>query len=132
MVPNVLEIKGLRIEATSYPPGEPPRDVVLVLDATTGQNGDRRMEKEKRPAGERKSTQLTPSSLHAEGGERQRPVSGPLQGTVNGKANSVTNEANKLMAMAGYSQPASSSTTKDGHLGARPKIPSAGHTNLRD
>ena len=101
-------------------------------EAGTGQSGDRRMEKERRSAGERKNTQLTPSSLHAEGGERQRPVSGPLQGTVNGKANSATNEANKLMAMAGYSQPASSSTTKDGHLGARPKIPSAGHTNLRD
>ncbi|MEO5620067.1 MAG: ABC transporter ATP-binding protein [Cypionkella sp.] len=27
---NALEIKGLRIEATSYPPGEKPRDVVLV------------------------------------------------------------------------------------------------------
>jgi len=33
-VPNVLEIKGLRIEATSYPPGEPPRDVVLVDDVS--------------------------------------------------------------------------------------------------
>jgi peptide/nickel transport system ATP-binding protein len=30
IVPNLLEIKGLKIEATSYPPGEPPRDVVLV------------------------------------------------------------------------------------------------------
>jgi peptide/nickel transport system ATP-binding protein len=29
-VHNALEIKGLRIEATSYPPGEKPRDVVLV------------------------------------------------------------------------------------------------------
>ncbi len=27
---NTLDIKGLRIEATSYPPGEKPRDVVLV------------------------------------------------------------------------------------------------------
>ena len=27
---NVLDIKGLRIEATSYPPGEAPRNVVLV------------------------------------------------------------------------------------------------------
>jgi peptide/nickel transport system ATP-binding protein len=33
-VPNVLEIKGLRIEATSYPPGEKPRDVVLVQDVS--------------------------------------------------------------------------------------------------
>jgi len=33
-VPDVLEIKGLRIEATSYPPGEPPRDVVLVDDVS--------------------------------------------------------------------------------------------------
>ena len=31
---NVLEIKGLRIEATSYPPGEKPRDVVLVQDVS--------------------------------------------------------------------------------------------------
>ncbi len=30
IAPNLLEIKGLKIEATSYPPGEPPRDVVLV------------------------------------------------------------------------------------------------------
>jgi peptide/nickel transport system ATP-binding protein len=30
VVHNTLEIKGLRIEATSYPPGEKPRDVVLV------------------------------------------------------------------------------------------------------
>ena len=30
MVPDILEIKGLKIEATSYPPGEPPRDVTLV------------------------------------------------------------------------------------------------------
>jgi peptide/nickel transport system ATP-binding protein len=29
-VHNAFEIKGLRIEATSYPPGEKPRDVVLV------------------------------------------------------------------------------------------------------
>lgn len=27
---TLLDISGLRIEATSYPPGEPPRDVVLV------------------------------------------------------------------------------------------------------
>jgi peptide/nickel transport system ATP-binding protein len=33
-VANVLEIKGLRIEATSYPPGEKPRDVVLVQDVS--------------------------------------------------------------------------------------------------
>ena len=30
--PNLLEIKNLRIEATSYPPGEAPRHVVLVDD----------------------------------------------------------------------------------------------------
>ncbi len=29
-MPDILEIKGLKIEATSYPPGEPPRDVTLV------------------------------------------------------------------------------------------------------
>lgn len=29
-MPDLLEFKNLRIEATSYPPGEPPRDVVLV------------------------------------------------------------------------------------------------------
>jgi peptide/nickel transport system ATP-binding protein len=29
-VAELLEIRNLRIEATSYPPGEPPRDVVLV------------------------------------------------------------------------------------------------------
>jgi peptide/nickel transport system ATP-binding protein len=33
-VADLLEIKGLRIEATSYPPGEPPRDVVLVDDVS--------------------------------------------------------------------------------------------------
>ena len=33
-MPDVLEIKGLRIEATSYPPGEAPRDVVLVDDVS--------------------------------------------------------------------------------------------------
>ena len=27
---TVLDVRGLKIEATSYPPGEPPRDVVLV------------------------------------------------------------------------------------------------------
>lgn len=32
--PDLLEIKNLRIEATSYPPGEPPRDVVLVDDVS--------------------------------------------------------------------------------------------------
>ena len=31
---DLLEIKGLRIEATSYPPGEPPRPVVLVDDVS--------------------------------------------------------------------------------------------------
>lgn len=30
----MLEIRNLRIEATSYPPGEPPRDVVLVHDVS--------------------------------------------------------------------------------------------------
>ena len=33
-MPDLLEIKGLRIEATSFPPGEPPRDVVLVDDVS--------------------------------------------------------------------------------------------------
>jgi peptide/nickel transport system ATP-binding protein len=33
-VPNLLEIKNLRIEATSYPPGEAPRNVVLVDDVS--------------------------------------------------------------------------------------------------
>jgi len=33
-VPELLEIRNLRIEATSYPPGEPPRDVVLVDDVS--------------------------------------------------------------------------------------------------
>ncbi len=32
MAEVLLDIRGLRIEATSYPPGEPPRDVVLVDD----------------------------------------------------------------------------------------------------
>lgn len=32
--PNLLEIKNLRIEATSYPPGEAPRKVVLVDDVS--------------------------------------------------------------------------------------------------
>ncbi|MEY4696410.1 MAG: hypothetical protein RIT14_838 [Pseudomonadota bacterium] len=32
----MLEIRNLRIEATSYPPGEPPRDVVLVDDVSVG------------------------------------------------------------------------------------------------
>ena len=30
----LLEIRNLRIEATAYPPGEPPRDVVLVDDVS--------------------------------------------------------------------------------------------------
>jgi peptide/nickel transport system ATP-binding protein len=34
VVPDLLEIRKLRIEATSYPPGEPPRDVVLVDDVS--------------------------------------------------------------------------------------------------
>jgi peptide/nickel transport system ATP-binding protein len=34
VVPDLLEIKNLRIEATAYPPGEPPRDVVLVDDVS--------------------------------------------------------------------------------------------------
>jgi peptide/nickel transport system ATP-binding protein len=33
-VADLLEIRNLRIEATSYPPGEPPRDVVLVDDVS--------------------------------------------------------------------------------------------------
>jgi len=33
-VPDLLDIRNLRIEATSYPPGEPPRDVVLVDDVS--------------------------------------------------------------------------------------------------
>lgn len=33
-MPELLEIRNLRIEATSYPPGEPPRDVVLVDDVS--------------------------------------------------------------------------------------------------
>jgi peptide/nickel transport system ATP-binding protein len=33
-VAELLEIRNLRIEATSYPPGEPPRDVVLVDDVS--------------------------------------------------------------------------------------------------
>ena len=33
-MPDLLEIKNLRIEATSYPPGEPPKDVVLVDDVS--------------------------------------------------------------------------------------------------
>jgi len=33
-MPDLLEIKNLRIEATSYPPGEPPREVVLVDDVS--------------------------------------------------------------------------------------------------
>ena len=31
---DLLDIRNLRIEATSYPPGEPPRDVVLVDDVS--------------------------------------------------------------------------------------------------
>ncbi|RGP38399.1 ABC transporter ATP-binding protein [Pseudotabrizicola alkalilacus] len=34
MAEMLLEIRNLRIEATSYPPGEPPRDVVLVDDVS--------------------------------------------------------------------------------------------------
>jgi len=33
-VPDFLEIKNLRIEATAYPPGEPPKDLVLVDDVS--------------------------------------------------------------------------------------------------
>lgn len=33
-MPDLLEIRNLRIEATSYPPGEPPREVVLVDDVS--------------------------------------------------------------------------------------------------
>lgn len=34
MSETLLDIRNLRIEATSYPPGEPPRDVVLVDDVS--------------------------------------------------------------------------------------------------
>ncbi|NEX47692.1 ABC transporter ATP-binding protein [Pseudotabrizicola algicola] len=34
MADTLLDIRNLRIEATSYPPGEPPRDVVLVEDVS--------------------------------------------------------------------------------------------------
>ncbi|PJF09281.1 ABC transporter ATP-binding protein [Pseudorhodobacter sp. MZDSW-24AT] len=34
MADTLLDIRNLRIEATSYPPGEPPRDVVLVDDVS--------------------------------------------------------------------------------------------------
>ena len=34
MAEPLLKIEGLRIEATAYPPGEPPRDVVLVQDVS--------------------------------------------------------------------------------------------------
>ncbi|WP_444668215.1 ABC transporter ATP-binding protein [Cereibacter changlensis] len=34
MAEPLLTIEGLRIEATAYPPGEPPRDVVLVEDVS--------------------------------------------------------------------------------------------------
>jgi peptide/nickel transport system ATP-binding protein len=33
-VADLLDIRNLRIEATAYPPGEPPRDVVLVDDVS--------------------------------------------------------------------------------------------------
>ncbi|MCZ8336296.1 MAG: ABC transporter ATP-binding protein [Rhodobacteraceae bacterium] len=33
-MPDFLEIKNLRIEATAYPPGEPPKDLVLVDDVS--------------------------------------------------------------------------------------------------
>ena len=33
-MPDLLDIRNLRIEATAYPPGEPPRDVVLVDDVS--------------------------------------------------------------------------------------------------
>ena len=33
-MPDLLDIRNLRIEATSYPPGEAPRDVVLVDDVS--------------------------------------------------------------------------------------------------
>ncbi|QYZ68735.1 ABC transporter ATP-binding protein [Neotabrizicola shimadae] len=34
MADILLDIRGLRIEATAYPPGEPPKDVVLVDDVS--------------------------------------------------------------------------------------------------
>ena len=34
MADNLLEIRNLRIEATAYPPGEPPQDIVIVDDVS--------------------------------------------------------------------------------------------------
>ena len=34
MVETLLQIRNLRVEATSYPPGEPPKDVVIVDDVS--------------------------------------------------------------------------------------------------
>ncbi|MFN3645032.1 MAG: ABC transporter ATP-binding protein [Gemmobacter sp.] len=34
MADTLLDIRGLRIEATAYPPGEPPKDIVIVHEAS--------------------------------------------------------------------------------------------------
>ena len=34
MADDLLEVKNLRIEATAYPPGEPPQDIVIVDDVS--------------------------------------------------------------------------------------------------
>lgn len=34
MAEPLLQIKGLKIEATAYPPGEPPKDIVIVHEAS--------------------------------------------------------------------------------------------------
>ena len=34
MTETLLEVKGLKIEATAYPPGEPPRDITIVEDVS--------------------------------------------------------------------------------------------------
>lgn len=33
-MPELLSVKNLKIEATSYPPGEPPKVVTLVEDVS--------------------------------------------------------------------------------------------------
>lgn len=34
MAETLLDVRGLRIEATAYPPGEPPKDIVIVHEAS--------------------------------------------------------------------------------------------------
>ena len=34
MADTLLDVRGLRIEATAYPPGEPPKDIVIVHEAS--------------------------------------------------------------------------------------------------